>query len=99
MVKTAPGPDARRMIATVAWQYHSRGLRQGVIAERLHISQSRVSRLLDQAVELGIVRTVVVLPESEQSSLEHELQAAYDLTEVQSTISVRSKTKPKWPAN
>jgi DNA-binding transcriptional regulator LsrR (DeoR family) len=70
------------MIATVAWQYHSRGLRQGAIAERLHISQSRVSRLLDQAVELGIVRTVVVLPEAEQSSLERELQAAYDLTDV-----------------
>ena len=82
MVKTAPGPDARRMIATVAWQYHSRGLRQGAIAERLHISQSRVSRLLDQAVELGIVHTVVVLPEAEQSSLEDDLASAYALTRV-----------------
>jgi len=81
-VKTAPGTDARRLIATVAWQYHSRGLRQSAIADRLHISQSRVSRLLDQAVELGIVHTVVVLPEAEQSSLERELQAAYDLTDV-----------------
>jgi DNA-binding transcriptional regulator LsrR (DeoR family) len=82
VVKTAPKPDARRMIATVAWQYHSRGLRQSAIAERLHISQSRVSRLLDQAVDLGIVRTMVVLPNVEQSSLEQELAAAYDLTEV-----------------
>ena len=76
MVKTARGPDARRMIATVAWQYHSRGLRRGVIAERLHVSQWRVSRLLDQAVELGIVRTVVVLPNYEQSSLEDDLAVA-----------------------
>src|SRR6476659_6538322 len=70
------------MIATVAWQYHTRGLRQSAIAERLHISQSRVSRLLDQAVELGIVRTVVVLPQYQQSILEQELAYAYELKEV-----------------
>jgi DNA-binding transcriptional regulator LsrR (DeoR family) len=59
-----------------------RGLQQGAIAERLHISQSRVSLLLDQAVDLGIVRTVVVLPNDGQSRLERDLQAAYDLTKV-----------------
>lgn len=67
------------MIATVAWLYHTRGMRQNAIAERLNISQSRVSRLLEQAVELDIVRTVVVLPTDEQSVLEHELEAAFDL--------------------
>ena len=66
----------------MAWQYHTRGLRQGAIDERLRISQSRVSRLLDQAVDLGIVRTVVVLPQVEQSILEQELQSAYNLTRV-----------------
>ncbi len=70
------------MIATVAWLYHTRGLRQSAVAERLHISQSRVSRLLDQAVELGIVRTVVVLPQYQQSILEQELAYAYELKEV-----------------
>lgn len=67
------------MIATVAWLYHTRGLRQNAIAERLNISQSRVSRLLEQAVELDIVRTVVVLPTDEQSVLEHELESAFEL--------------------
>jgi DNA-binding transcriptional regulator LsrR (DeoR family) len=70
------------MIATVAWLYHQRGLRQGEIADRLRISQSRVSRLLEQAVDLGIVRTTVVLPKDEQSVLEQELASAYDLREV-----------------
>jgi DNA-binding transcriptional regulator LsrR (DeoR family) len=70
------------MIATVAWLYHTRGLRQGDIADRLHVSQSRVSRLLDQAVNLGIVRRQVVLPKVEQSTVEQELQSAFDLTEV-----------------
>lgn len=82
MVKPMPNASARRMIATVAWLYHTRGLRQSAIAERLHISQSRVSRLLEQAVELGIVRTIVVLPKEEQSVLEHELEYAYGLKEV-----------------
>lgn len=81
VVKTPPTASTRRMIATVAWLYHQRGLRQSEIAERLRISQSRVSRLLEQAVDLGIVRTTVVLPKDEQSVLEQELAAAYDLRE------------------
>lgn len=78
----SPNPANQRMIATVAWLYHTRGLRQGAIAERMRISQSRVSRLLEQAVDLGIVRTVVVLPKDEQSVLEQELEYAYGLKEV-----------------
>ncbi len=81
VVRTSQVPGARRMIATVAWLYHTRGLRQGAIAERLNISQSRVSRMLDQAVDLGIVRTMVVLPQDEQSVLEEELESAYGLKE------------------
>ncbi len=79
MVKAAPGPSAKRTIATVAWLYHTRGLRQRAIADRLNISQSRVSRLLEQAVELEIVRTMIVLPTDEQSVLERELESAYEL--------------------
>lgn len=69
------------MISTVAWLYHMRGLRQSAIAERLNISQSKVSRLLEQAVDAGIVRTEVVLPPDEQSVLETELESAYGLRE------------------
>ena len=81
MAKAPPTASTRRMIATVAWLYHQRGLRQSAIADRLHISQSRVSRLLEQAVDLGIVRTSVLLPKDEQSILEQELEGAYDLKE------------------
>lgn len=81
MVKTTHGPSARRLIATVAWLYHTRSFRQSAIAERLNISQSRVSRMLEQAVDLGIVRTLVVLPTGEQSVQEEELEFAYGLQE------------------
>lgn len=80
--KAAPGAVPHQLIATAAWLYHTRGLRQNAIAERLRISQSRVSRLLEQAAELGIVRTTVVLPREEQTVLEQELQMAYGLREV-----------------
>ena len=57
------------------------GLRQSAIAERLNISQSKVSRLLEQAGDAGIVRTEVVLSHDEQSALETEFESAYCLRE------------------
>lgn len=59
--------------------YHERGLRQPQIAEMLNISQPRVSRLLKQAVEAGIVRTVVSLPSGVYTDLEEELQGRFGL--------------------
>ncbi|WP_218577471.1 winged helix-turn-helix transcriptional regulator [Phytohabitans rumicis] len=50
-----------RLITKVARMYHERGIRQVEIAETLHLSQTRVSRLLKRAAELGIVRTVVAV--------------------------------------
>lgn len=73
--------DQTRLITTVAWLYHTRHLRQSAIATRLGISQSRVSRLLDQAVATGVVQTTVVLPQAIGSNLEAELESAYNLSE------------------
>ncbi|WP_188942118.1 sugar-binding transcriptional regulator [Nakamurella endophytica] len=73
--------EVERLVTTVAWLYHTKNMRQSAIAERLGISQSRVSRLLDQAVSMGIVRTIVVLPDSAHSVLESELESAYGLRE------------------
>ncbi|MFB9375921.1 sugar-binding transcriptional regulator [Kineococcus gynurae] len=61
--------------------YHVRGLRQSEIAERLHISQSRVSRLLSQAEAAGVVRTIVVLPTGLHSDLEDDLEQRFGLRE------------------
>lgn len=61
--------------------YHERGMRQGEIADELHISQPRVSRLLKQAAEIGIVRTVVRLPGGVHTELEEALEAKFGLVE------------------
>lgn len=70
------------MLVKIARMYHEQGLRQPEIAERLHVSQSRVSRLLKEAVTRGIVRTVVVPPPGSFVDLEEEVRTALNLTDV-----------------
>lgn len=73
--------EPRRLMAKVAWMYHVRGMKQGEIAGRLGLSQSRVSRLLETAVAAGIVRTTVVVPDGLHAELEERLEARYGLRE------------------
>lgn len=61
--------------------YHERGIRQVEIAEALHLSQARVSRLLKRAAEVGIVRTIVITDQSVHAELEESLEDRYGLTE------------------
>jgi DNA-binding transcriptional regulator LsrR (DeoR family) len=68
MTSRATSDGQLRMIAKVARMYHERGIRQVDIAETLHISQPRVSRLLKRAHELGIVRTIVVVSQGMRRS-------------------------------
>jgi DNA-binding transcriptional regulator LsrR (DeoR family) len=77
-----PLPDGQlRMITKIARMHHERGIRQVDIAETLHLSQPRVSRLLKRAAELGIVRTVVVVEEGIHTETEEALEARYGLAE------------------
>jgi DNA-binding transcriptional regulator LsrR (DeoR family) len=71
--------DRLSIITKVAKLYHESHLRQPEIAERLNISQSRVSRLLKQAADNGIVRTVVIPPDGLFSDLEQQLVERYGL--------------------
>ena len=70
-----------RLITKVARMYHERGIRQVDIAEILHLSQARVSRLLKRANELGIVRTVVVVSQGVHTEVEELLEDRYGLAE------------------
>lgn len=73
--------DAQRLMIKVARLYHTHGMRQTDIAARLHISQSRVSRLLTQAEEAAIVRTVVAVPQHIHADLEERIETRYGLSE------------------
>ena len=68
-----------RLIAKVARMYYEGGVRQPQIAAELNMSQARVSRLLRQASDIGVVRTVVTLPPGVYTDLEEELQRKFGL--------------------
>jgi DNA-binding transcriptional regulator LsrR (DeoR family) len=80
-VTRAPTDGQLRLITKVARMYHERGVRQTDIAEALHISQARVSRLLKRAAELGIVRTVVAAAPGVHTEVEEALEDRYGLAE------------------
>lgn len=75
-------PDLLRLTTRVALMYHERGMGQVRIAEQLGLSQARVSRLLKQAEQLGIVRTTVHVPEGVHADLEEQVEQRYGLDEV-----------------
>lgn len=74
--------DRLRLLTRVARLYHEQGVRQPEIAHHLHLSQARVSRLLKEAGERGIIRTVVIPPAGVHSALEEELATRFDLVDV-----------------
>ena len=76
------GSEQLRLLAKVARMYHERGMRQPLIARELNISQPRVSRLLKQASDIGIVRTTVALPSGVYIDLEEKVQDRYGLRDV-----------------
>lgn len=77
----AAGSDDLRLIVRIARMYHDHGMRQVEIAERLHLSQTKVSRMLQKAVDLGVVRTVVSMPAGVHADLEEALERKYGLLE------------------
>ncbi|MFG2589539.1 sugar-binding transcriptional regulator [Streptomyces sp. NPDC048438] len=79
MPATTPSSDHVRLLVKVARMYHERGIRQPEIAAGLNISQPRVSRLLKEAVDRGVVRTIVVSPEGVHAELEDALVDKYGL--------------------
>lgn len=75
-------PSRLHLITKVARLYHEQGMGQPEIAKRLSISQSRVSRLLKEAVAVGIVRTIVVPPPGVFGDLEDAVRDRYELLDV-----------------
>jgi DNA-binding transcriptional regulator LsrR (DeoR family) len=74
--------DRMSLLTKIARMYHEQGMRQPEIADRLHISQSRVSRFLKEAVNLGVVRTIVVPPAGVYPELEETIRDQYGLLDV-----------------
>ncbi|MET0909822.1 MAG: sugar-binding transcriptional regulator, partial [Ilumatobacteraceae bacterium] len=73
--------DETRLLAKVALLYYEAELNQSEIAERLGISQSKVSRLLRQAVDHDIVRISVRVPVGVHTDLEEAIESKFGIVE------------------
>ena len=80
--RNTPDRDRLRLLTRVARLYHEHGVRQPEIATQLNLSQARVSRLLKEAAERGIVRTLVVPPPGVHTEIEEVLARKYGLRDV-----------------
>lgn len=73
--------DEKRLLVKVSKLYYEEGLSQDEILERLNLSRSKISRLLQQAREAGIVQISVVTPKHLFSDLETRLERQFGLQE------------------
>ena len=71
-----------RLTARIARMYYTEGLKQSDIAERLHISQTTISRLLRKARDEDVVRITINVPGGTYPDLEERLRDAFALSEV-----------------
>ncbi len=71
-----------RLISKVSSMYYNQEYKQQEIADRLHISRPKVSRLLKQAREQGIIQISVVSPHGSFVKLENALEERFGLKEV-----------------
>ena len=69
------------MLASVAFLYYEKGLSQEKIAQKLFISRSSVSRLLQKAIETGIVEIKVNLPFERNTILQDMISEKYGVRE------------------
>jgi DNA-binding transcriptional regulator LsrR (DeoR family) len=80
--KSHPNDEQARIarVAEVAWLYYLRGENQQVIADRVGISRTAVSRVISEAREKGIVTFNIQHPWQDRA-LEQELVERFDLEE------------------
>ena len=73
------GPDELVQIGYVADRYYHGGRSRVELADELGISRFKVARMLDKALDLGIVRIEICLPDSIDTRLSNELKQTFDL--------------------
>lgn len=74
--------ERHRLMIKVARLYYENGMTQEMIAERLRMSRPRVSRLMQEALDQGIVKITIIQEPGSYAELERELENRYGLLEV-----------------
>lgn len=71
-----------RLMSKISSMYYDQDYNQQEIADRLHLSRPKVSRMLKQAREQEIVQIRIVTPSNNFVELEHALEKKFGLKEV-----------------
>lgn len=71
--------DEMRLVVRVARMYYEWDMKQAAIARQLGLSQPTVSRLLQQAKDMGIIRISVSVPQGVYTELEERLVKQFRL--------------------
>jgi DNA-binding transcriptional regulator LsrR (DeoR family) len=79
---TPPGPQRQLNIAHVATRYYLDGKTRVEIAQETGLSRFKVARLLEEAIESGIVQINIASPSGVRLDLSLELSARFGLTHV-----------------
>ncbi|MBI5960664.1 MAG: sugar-binding transcriptional regulator [Chloroflexi bacterium] len=77
-----PDPVDLRLLSKVSKLYYEQHLTQQEISDRLRLSRPKVSRLIQQAHDEGIVQITVLSPPGSYAELEQRVELKYDLQEV-----------------
>ena len=80
MARLLPNEELR-LLSKISKLYYEEGLTQDEIVQKLNLSRSKISRLLQQARERGIVQISVISPPGIYSDLESRLERRYHLHE------------------
>lgn len=81
MMSTKLPEEKHHFLYKIAQAYYEDELTQQEIANRFHLSRSKVSRLLQEARSEGVVSIDLVAPPSGLADLEHELESKFGLQE------------------
>lgn len=79
--------DHKELLASVASLYYDQNLTQADVARRVGVSRSKISRLLKEAREEGIVEIVINYPWRTANTLEAALQERFGLQHVSVLVS------------
>lgn len=80
-------PSEKEVLAEVASMYYLQDMIQSDIAHRLGISRPKVSRLLKEARDQGVVKITIDYPWKTDPEIEHELMQRFNLRSVNVLVS------------
>ena len=81
-IRQLGGKVDKSILAKIAKLYYNDGLTQSEISKELDLERSRISRLLKQAKELGIVKISINESYVEQFELGEKIKKKYNLKDV-----------------